>query len=507
MSERPRESRARTLARFAGITIAFGLTIVAAWMIALGHSQRQNSLGVIIGLWAALIGAMTFFGGRHAAGTSGGFGATAGGTGADLELRQDFALELQREVSARRAYEQQLHEMVRREIETIQRVVGDQLGKLRDDVATLRGDLVDQVGGKIRLERIETTRVIGSDIEALQNEVRQLAGGGRLTDPVNRPADVQPRIVDQRPVEAQSGVPSAVLPPLDQRRPDERAAPAAEVGPPPRPEPVPAYQPYIAPTYAPAVTYTAGSAGGPVPQYSAPEVSNPSPINGTPVSKPSPAPTPYGETSLNQPLAAASLPSQLPPIELPPIPSVNPSATLPYASSAPLLPAPPVAPAPPIAPTPPAAGMVPPVPAAPALPPFQAPSSPLPPLGANGANGSNGYGASIGSSDDADPFAGLPRLSRFEDDDPLPAAPAPPQPAPPAWQPPPLSATPSPQPWEPPADQWSPAPAPAPASNGNGSGRRHAAAEDEEQPAPQVGRRRRAEGDTDDVLSRLLGRS
>ena len=42
---------------------------------------------------------------------------------------------MQREVSARRAYEQQLHEMVRREIETIQRVVGDQLGKLRDDVA------------------------------------------------------------------------------------------------------------------------------------------------------------------------------------------------------------------------------------------------------------------------------------------------------------------------------------------------------------------------------------
>ncbi len=167
------------------------------------------SLGVIIGLWAALIGAMTFFGGRHAAGASGSFGATAGGTGGDLELRQDFALELQREVSARRAYEQQLHEMVRREIETIQRVVGDQLGKLRDDVATLRGDLVDQVGGKIRLERIETTRVIGSDIEALQNEVRQLAGGGRLTDPVNRPADVQPRIVDQRPVEAPSAAAAA----------------------------------------------------------------------------------------------------------------------------------------------------------------------------------------------------------------------------------------------------------------------------------------------------------
>ena len=180
------------MVRFAGITVAFALTIVAAWMIALGHSQRQNSLGVIIGLWAALIGAMTFFGGRHASPGSAGFSGAGAGSGSDVELRQDFALELQREVSARRAYEQQLHEMVRREIETIQRVVGDQLGKLREDVATLRGDLVDQVGGKIRLERIETTRVIGSDIEALQNEVRQLAGGGRLTDPLNRPAATRP---------------------------------------------------------------------------------------------------------------------------------------------------------------------------------------------------------------------------------------------------------------------------------------------------------------------------
>ena len=120
--------------------------------------------------------------------------------GSDVELRQDFALELQREVSARRAYEQQLHEMVRREIETIQRVVGDQLGQLREDVATLRGDLVDQVGGKIRLERIETTRVIGSDIEALQNEVRQLAGSrfegmNKLTDPP-MPAAPAVRVVD-----------------------------------------------------------------------------------------------------------------------------------------------------------------------------------------------------------------------------------------------------------------------------------------------------------------------
>ena len=177
--------------RFIGFVIAIGLTVVAAWMIALGHSQREVSLGVITGLWGALVGAMAFYSGRH----SGQPVANGASAGAEVELRQDFALELEREVSARRAYEQQLHEMVRREIETIQRVVGDQLGKLRDDVATLRGDLVDQVGGKIRLERIETTRVIGSDIEALQNDIRQLAGA-RLHEPVNRPAEAPQRVFE-----------------------------------------------------------------------------------------------------------------------------------------------------------------------------------------------------------------------------------------------------------------------------------------------------------------------
>src|SRR5438105_3385991 len=42
-------------------------------------------------------------------------------------------------------------------------------------------EVVGKVGGELRLERIETTRIIGSDIEALQREVRQLKTG-RLTD-------------------------------------------------------------------------------------------------------------------------------------------------------------------------------------------------------------------------------------------------------------------------------------------------------------------------------------
>ncbi len=172
MSERADPAPPRVLLRLVGIGLAFALTILAAWMIALGHSQREVSLGVIAGLWAALVAAFTLFGGhRHA--NALGLGEAA--SGHELELRQNHALELQRETAARRAYEQHLHEMVRREIGHIQHSMSEQLHQLRDDVSGLRGDLVEKVGGQIRLERIETTRVIGSDIEALQNEVRRLA--------------------------------------------------------------------------------------------------------------------------------------------------------------------------------------------------------------------------------------------------------------------------------------------------------------------------------------------
>ena len=51
----------------------------------------------------------------------------------------------------------------------------EQLSSLRAEVAALRAEVVDKLGGQLRLERIETTRVIGSDLEALQHEIRRLA--------------------------------------------------------------------------------------------------------------------------------------------------------------------------------------------------------------------------------------------------------------------------------------------------------------------------------------------
>ena len=55
------------------------------------------------------------------------------------------------------------------------RALNEQVARLSSEVALLRNDLVEKSTDSLRLERTETTRVIGSDIEALQREIRRLA--------------------------------------------------------------------------------------------------------------------------------------------------------------------------------------------------------------------------------------------------------------------------------------------------------------------------------------------
>ena len=81
-----------------------------------------------------------------------------------VELRRTGEVELSREVAARREADYQLELSLRREIEQL---MSDHIGALRTEVAALRAEVVDKLGGQFRLERIETTRVIGSDLEAL----------------------------------------------------------------------------------------------------------------------------------------------------------------------------------------------------------------------------------------------------------------------------------------------------------------------------------------------------
>jgi hypothetical protein len=531
MSERSHPGRSRVFLRFVGVVVAFGLTVAAAWMIALGHSQREVSLGVITGLWAALIGALTLYGGRHGAGHQPGSGFD-GGAGTEVELRHNQELEMQREIAARRAYEHQLHEMVHREIETIQRVVNDQLGKMREEVTSL-------VGGQIRLERIETTRVIGSDIEALHNEVRQLAGG-RPDDSLtpqpaasagarssgdrrggDRRASARPMVVDASP--------------SDPFRRAERILPR-EPGVTSLSGPLPPVR-FDTPSFLDQPNAGPSPDADRVRQFSsAPLRDEPSSVVSTNWSTPA-RPT-YGEAESNWPAPAGPAgpsgpsgpPATAPAWTQPQLPPPSLAGPQPSASAAPAAPPPVLS-----APTPPAAAPTEPAPApvAPAAIPaaFAATRPPALPVWsvpdeqaqrATHTNGSSDYGSSAGpvrgatfeprpaqptqaqpvqpvqpaqgaqaqpasspASMGSDPFAGLPRLTPFADPD---AGARPPEPAP--WQPP----APSP-------GDWSDV-----SVNGNSPAGHHRPAE-ADRPAPERagGRRRRAEGETNDVLNRLLG--
>ncbi len=146
--------------------VAVLLAAAAAWLIVTGKTQKRVELGVLLGLWGALVGAYSTLS-RHRP-----------PTGVSGDARQELAVraaapvpERVEDVEARRRYEQGLEEMLRRQIQS---VLSAEIASLRAEVASLRGELVEKVGGQIRLERIETTRLIGSDIEALQQEIEQL---------------------------------------------------------------------------------------------------------------------------------------------------------------------------------------------------------------------------------------------------------------------------------------------------------------------------------------------
>ncbi len=197
----------------AAIAVAGALGTAAVCLVVFGVSQKQLQLGILLGLWSALLGAFLIFGERgdgSAADPAAGLeqaraqaaelheaqlkvvaqqqeqleAARQAYFSSEIELRQFGEQQLARDADARRESEQKMQAALRREIE---RVLVDQLGSLREEVAALRAEVVDKLGGQLRLERIETTRVIGSDLEALQHEIRRLAAS--RTDGLAVPAD------------------------------------------------------------------------------------------------------------------------------------------------------------------------------------------------------------------------------------------------------------------------------------------------------------------------------
>jgi hypothetical protein len=192
-----------------GFVLAVALGVVAIWLIVTSTEQKRIEIGVLAGLWGLLLGAFAMFGVRrtHSAGPA--------QPGAELELRQSAELERVADAAARREHEQRLEQLLQQEV---RHAITGQLAELRAEIAALRNDLVENLSGQLRLEHTETTRVFGSDIEALQREVNQLKAARQRVE-LSAPsapapaawAAVEPRVIDQpapAPAQASRGAES-----------------------------------------------------------------------------------------------------------------------------------------------------------------------------------------------------------------------------------------------------------------------------------------------------------
>ncbi len=153
--------------RVTSAVLAVAAAVAAVWLIVTAKDTKHAQIGALLGFWSLLMAAFPALGSR---------GARPAGpvlTGTELDLRPAGVLERREDAQQRTAYERELMQLVRTEISS---TLGPELANLRADVAALRGEILETVGGQIRLERIETTRMIGSDLEALQHELRQLRG-------------------------------------------------------------------------------------------------------------------------------------------------------------------------------------------------------------------------------------------------------------------------------------------------------------------------------------------
>lgn len=162
----------RPLALLTGLALAAAATAA----LVLTEDLQMLRLAVIAALWAFLIAA--FVAGQR---RSGGDTAGVAEPQAEVVLRRTYELEREREIADRREFKLRTEVQLRRELE----------GRMREDMAALRGDLVrlrhdilERWDGELRVERIavraESTRVsgFGATFHALQDEARRLGAEG-----------------------------------------------------------------------------------------------------------------------------------------------------------------------------------------------------------------------------------------------------------------------------------------------------------------------------------------
>ena len=186
------------LLRGIGFALAVLSGVVAIWLIVSGTTEpKRVEIGVLVGLWGLLLGAFAVFGCRSHP-REAAVAATPSEPGQALDVRQVGDIERAAVASAvaaaREAFRAELEELLRRETAAgstrePEAALRAEVAGLRAEVAALRIDLASKAGGQLHLERVETTRLIGSDLEALQQELRQLREIGG--------AAVQPRAAEQ----------------------------------------------------------------------------------------------------------------------------------------------------------------------------------------------------------------------------------------------------------------------------------------------------------------------
>ena len=156
------------------------IALASTAAVVLSDDPQMLRLAVVGALWAFVLAAFAAPRRREREPTA--------RPGSAIELRRTYEIELEKEVAARREYELQLEVYLRRELE---RGLAEDVAALRDEVGRMRGEMIDRLDGELRMERIETTRLIGGSLRALQDEARRLGIGVPVPAELTRPADLR----------------------------------------------------------------------------------------------------------------------------------------------------------------------------------------------------------------------------------------------------------------------------------------------------------------------------
>jgi hypothetical protein len=308
------ERRRRNLLalRVAAFIAAIALGVIGIWMIVTGNSTKSIRIGAIASFWALLLGAFAVLGSRVPGRDPERAAdpvepaperlAPPPPRRGELDIRHIGDIERATVAATRREFQAELQEMLRREVAA---AVSREMAGLRSEVTALRNELVEQVGGQLRLERIETTRLIGSDLEALQHEVRQLRRtAGLEADPTRAMRITHTLVAPRTSPDADVHDAEIVV---------ERVHPPAEPE-----QPTPIEQPVepVAESETERLPDTLGAAGPPPPPEAPPEppATTSAEAAETPAeSEPGPQPAPWPDLAPTPTDAPPEAPAERPP--------------------------------------------------------------------------------------------------------------------------------------------------------------------------------------------------